>query len=97
MQKNTDKLENLILMGYSTSRVALPYQILTVGINFAVLLIAIMALVIIRSLYSDVLAEIITGFEGNGIIMSCTVGVALFIFVSAYNIIAIRRKINAIL
>ena len=56
-----------------------------------------MALVIIRSLYSDVLAEIITGFEGNGIIMSCTVGVALFIFVSAYNIIAIRRKINAIL
>lgn len=52
LQKNTDKLENLILMGYSTSRVALPYQILTVGINFAVLLIAIMALVIIRSLYS---------------------------------------------
>lgn len=97
LQKNTDKLVNLILMGYSTSRVALPYQILTVGINFAVLLIAIMALVIIRSLYSDVLAEIITGFEGNGIIMSCTVGVALFIFVSAYNIIAIRRKINAIL
>ena len=41
VQKNTTKLENLLLIGYSPWRVGLPYQILTVGMNVLVLLLAI--------------------------------------------------------
>ena len=40
VQKNTTKLENLLLIGYSPWRVGLPYQILTVGMNVLVLLLA---------------------------------------------------------
>ena len=32
-RKNTTKLENLLLIGYSPARVARPYQILTLGLN----------------------------------------------------------------
>mgnify|MGYP006892998295 CR=1 FL=1 len=41
LQKNTVKLENLLLIGYSPTRVATPYYILTVGLNVLVLLLAI--------------------------------------------------------
>ena len=34
------KVENLLLIGYSPSKVALPYHVLTVGLNLLVLLLA---------------------------------------------------------
>lgn len=41
LQKNTTKLESLLLIGYSPSKVALPYQTLTVGLNIVVMLLSI--------------------------------------------------------
>ena len=97
LQKNTDKLENLILIGYGTSRVAMPYQILTVVINLMVLVLSVIIMVIVRGIYTDALSDIITGTDDVNIAMSCVYGVILFILVSVYNIIAIRRKIGSIL
>ena len=97
LQKNTDKLENLILIGYGTSRVAMPYQILTVAINLMVLVLSVIIMVIVRGIYTDALSDIITGTDDVSIAMSCVFGVILFILVSVYNIIAIRRKIGSIL
>lgn len=97
LQKNTDKLENLILIGYSTSRVAMPYQILTVAINLMLLVLSVIIMVIVRGIYTDALSDIITGTDDVSIAMSCVFGVILFILVSVYNIIAIRRKIGSIL
>lgn len=97
LQKNTDKLENLILIGYGTSRVAMPYQILTVVINLMVLVLSVIIMVIVRGIYTDALSDIITGTDDVSIVMSCVFGLILFILVSVYNIIAIRRKIGSIL
>lgn len=97
LQKNTDKLENLILIGYGTSRVAMPYQILTVVINLMVLVLSVIIMVIVRGIYTDALSDIITGTDDVSIAMSCVFGLILFILVSVYNIIAIRRKIGSIL
>ena len=97
LQKNTDKLENLILIGYGTSRVAMPYQILTVVINLMVLVLSVIIMLIVRGIYTDALSDIITGTDDVSIAMSCVFGVILFILVSVYNIIAIRRKIGSIL
>lgn len=97
LQKNTDKLENLILIGYGTSRVAMPYQILTVAINLMVLVLSVIIMVIVRGIYTDALSDIITGTDYVSIAMSCVFGLILFILVSVYNIIAIRRKIGSIL
>ena len=51
VQKNTEKLQNLLLIGYRRARVALPYQSLTMGLNIIVLAIAIVAVVLIRDYY----------------------------------------------
>lgn len=52
LQKNTAKLENLLLIGYSPSKVALPYHVLTVGLNLLVLLLAVIGVVWLRSYYT---------------------------------------------
>lgn len=97
LQKNTDKLENLILMGYSQSRVAMPYQILTIVMNMSVLLLSVIIVLVVRGIYSEALSDIVPGLAEGGVGMACLVGVLLFLFVTVYNVISIRKKVNSIL
>lgn len=97
LQKNTDKLENLILLGYSVSRVAMPYQVLTVVMNFSVFILSVIIMFIVRNVYTDALSDIITGYDDGNIAQSLVCGVILFVLVSVYNIIAISRKIKSII
>ena len=97
LQKNTDKLENLILMGYSTQSVAKPYQILTVVMNFSVLLLSVIVLLFVREIYMDALSDIISAESEGNMMCACFCGVLLFVLVSVYNVIAIRKKINSIM
>ncbi len=97
LQKNTDKLENLILLGYSVSRVAMPYQVLTVVMNFSVFILSVIIMFIVRDVYTDALSDIITGYDDGNIAQSLVCGVILFVLVSVYNIIAISRKIKSII
>ena len=53
LQKNTTKLESLLLIGYSPNKVALPYQLLTVGLNVIVLVLSIGLVSWLRSYYID--------------------------------------------
>ena len=41
LQKNTVKLENLLLIGYTPKRIALPYNILTASLNLLVLALSV--------------------------------------------------------
>ena len=49
VQKNSSKLENLLLIGYSPGHVAHPYQLLTISLNIAVLIIAWIILFFVRN------------------------------------------------
>ena len=55
VQKNSSKLENLLLIGYKPTQVARPYQLLTIGLNIAVLVIALVVLYFVRNYYMDVI------------------------------------------
>lgn len=94
VQKNADKLQNLLLIGYSPARVSLPYQLLTIGLNVLVLILAIAALLWIRQLYLERLWQIFPALSEGPLTPALLVGIAIFIVVSFFNIIAIRRKIN---
>lgn len=48
LQKNTKKMENLLLIGFSPAAVARPYQVLTVALNAAVAVIGILVLYMVR-------------------------------------------------
>ena len=94
VQKNAEKLQNLRLIGYSPASVALPYQLLTIGLNALVLVLSFALLFWVRGLYLQRLWEMFPTLREGRVNLSILIGLALFIFVSFLNIIAIRRKIN---
>lgn len=96
VQKNTTKLENLLLIGYSPARVAMPYQFLTIGLNAIVLAIALLLLMMVRNYYLGVIETLFPQLDEDSMLMVCLAGLALFVFVSIVNIFIIRRKVMKI-
>ena len=93
VQKNSSKLENLLLIGYSPAKVAMPYQVLTIVLNIAVLLITWTILFFVRDYYMGIIETLFPQIESTSMIMSLTLGIALFILVTAVNQFAIQRKV----
>lgn len=92
VQKNTTKLQNLLLIGYSPSRVALPYQMLTLVLNFAVLVASFSLLLIIRGYYIDIVETLFPDFPSTGVAPTLGIGLALFLFVTGINFAILWRK-----
>lgn len=97
LQKNSQKLENLLLIGYSTRQVALPYHLLTGGLNLLVNTFAILLVIGCRKFYIKPLQEIMTLSNNNDTIFIFIAGIALFITVTALNVWTIQKKITSIL
>lgn len=94
VQKNTRKLQNLILIGYSTNKVAMPYQLLTAGLNIAVLLISIAVVAMLRSYYMGIVQSLFPEINSGTILYSMILGVILLLIVTVINVTAIRNKIR---
>lgn len=96
LQKNSDKLENLLLLGYAPARVARPYRLLTFGLNFGVLAAALLAVWLLRLAYLPSLTALQEGYQpaGMGVTLLCGTGLALLL--SLLNGMAIRRKVGAL-
>lgn len=93
VQKNTSKLENLLLIGYSPIHVAMPYELLTLGLNAIVLIIALSMISFIRNYYMGVIEILFPQINEGNILHSVILGFILFTFVSIMNFIAIYRKV----
>lgn len=93
VQKNASKLENLLLIGYSPARVAMPYQVLTIALNVAVLFMAWAVLSVARGYYMDILTTLFPQMEPGGLWPSIVAGLILFLVVSVLNVIVVRRKV----
>ena len=93
VQKNAKKLENLLLIGYSPSRVARPYQLLTAALNVLVLVIAVVVVVVARTYYMTMIEEIYPELAHGSLLSMLIVGIALFLVVTFVNVFVIRRKI----
>lgn len=96
LQKNTVKLENLLLIGYSPARVARPYQGLTVALNFVILALGLWAVKMIRDAYLDTLGALLPGAGDGNLWVAVGAGLVLFLFASLLNVWVIRHKINSI-
>ncbi len=94
VQKNTQKFQTLMLLGYSSRRVSFPYQLLTILLNALVLLLSLGLLYLIRRSYMDVLWSMFPTMKEQSLLPAVALGVVLFLVVSIFNIIAIRRKIE---
>lgn len=96
VQKNTEKLRNLLLIGYSPVRVSLPYQLLTVGMNGVVLLLSFVILYVVRSYYMDTLWVMFPQMQDGTMLPALALGFCLFAVVSIINIIAVRNRVMKI-
>lgn len=93
VQKNSYKLENLLLIGYSPSSVSRPYQLLATGLNFCVLVLVVVLVLVARSYYMDVLTLLLPDFSEPSLLPTVLLGLLLFLFVTLVNTVVIRRKI----
>lgn len=93
VQKNTQKLENLLLIGYSPNRVSRPYQLLTLGMNAATLILAFVLLLLVRNYYMHVIGLIFPSLKSGSLWPALAAGGGIFVLVSIVNIIAIRKKV----
>ncbi len=94
LQRNSRKLENLLLLGYTPARVARPYQLLTAGLNLFVLLVALAATLLIRQGYLPLLETLTEEYHPGGVGLSLAAGAALALILTLLNGAAIRRKVN---
>ena len=93
VQKNTHKLENLLLIGYRPAQVALPYQMLTIGLNLLIYGLALLAIFFARSYYMDLIETLFPNIEDGNMLPAIAVGALLFVLVSLSNYVIIARKI----
>ena len=96
LQKNSTKLENLLLIGYGPNRVALPYQILTIGLNACVLVLAIGVVLYVRTLYMDVVVQMFPSLGEGNVWLMMLIGILLFLGVSFFNVVAVKKKVASI-
>ena len=93
VQKNAKKLENLLLIGYSPSKVARPYQLLTVSLNVIVLIIAMIVVIAVRTYYMNIIADVYPELANGTLLPMIVMGIALFLLVTILNVFIIYRKI----
>ena len=96
VQKNSGKLENMLVIGYSPAQVSLPYQLLTVGLNALVLLMAMGVLLGARHAYLGMFQGFFPDMQAPALWPAILAGAVLLIVVSVLNVIAVRRKVMAI-
>lgn len=94
VQKNSKKFQTLMLLGYSSGKVSLPYQLLTILLNALVLLLALGLLYVVRHSYMNILWNIFPTMKEQSFLPAIILGLLLFLLVSVLNSIAIRRKIE---
>jgi hypothetical protein len=96
VQKNSTKLENLLLIGYSPAKVSFPYQALTVGLNVLVLILAVIIMCVVRNYYLDMFQNFFPDLEVPGITQALLVRVCLLAIVSIFNIVAVYGKVMSV-
>ena len=94
VQKNSDKLQNLLLLGYSVTKVALPYQILTISLNFSVLILALTILFVVRIVYVESFTSYFPDFVAASMGPTIFIGANLFLIVSFINVVVVNRRIR---
>lgn len=96
LQKNVDKLNNLVLVGYTPATVAKPYIRLTLCISGAILVCGVALTAMVRGIYGGMLSEMFDFTLGGSLWVAVIVGVVLSMAVVLLNARLIKGKIRNI-
>jgi hypothetical protein len=93
VEKNTDKLHNLLLIGYSPARTARPYQLLSAGVSLGVWVLAAVLLILVRRYYMNLLWSMFPRLTEGSVWPVLLLGFMLLLAASILNAVVIRRRI----
>jgi hypothetical protein len=94
LQKNTRKLQDLLLLGFSPNQVSKHYTLLVVCLNAAVLVLAIILMLLARLAYMGMIHAF--GVSGSSVAVTILVGIIIMGAITIGNIVAIRRKVASL-
>jgi hypothetical protein len=93
LQKNTEKIDTLLLIGYSPQAVARPYHLLTISLNTLVLALSVVIAIMLRGYYLPLFGQLYPSYSAANLFPALLTGVALYLTVLVLNYVAIRRKV----
>lgn len=96
LQKNINKLENLMLVGYSPSQVAMPYNLITVVMNISIMVISLVITAFVQQLYMELIADYAPSVAESNMSASIIGGVIITTINILFNIFIINRKVKQI-
>ena len=96
LQKNTEKIDNLLLIGYSPQAVARPYHLLTICLNTLVLVLSIVIVLVLRGYYLPLFGQLYPSYSAASLAPALLTGIGLYLLVALLNYIAIRRKVMSV-
>lgn len=92
LQKNTKKLQDLLVLGYSPSQVSRTYINMIIYINCAVMVVSVILMLLMRAYYLPMLNAM--DVRGGSIILALIVAVVIMSLITLGNVLAIKRKIK---
>lgn len=92
LQKNRDKIHNLILLGYTPGNVAKYYNVMVGVINVVVFIMAIFIVVLCRQGWTEPLK--VLSVAPASVWPSVCIGLGLALFVTVSNVLAIKYKVG---
>lgn len=94
LQKNTKKLQDLLVLGYSPAQVSRTYINMVIYINCAVMVVSIILMLLMRAYYLPSLKAM--GVSGGSIIIALIVAFIIMALITLGNVMAIKKKINSL-
>lgn len=96
IEKNSEKLRNLSLIGYTPQYIAKPYNLITASLNLAIFVVSVVVTLLIRAKYLGYLSEVFGIEVSSYALVSIVTGIVISIAITAFNVLIIRRKIGII-
>lgn len=96
LQKNSEKLRNLLLIGYTSAQVSMPYSLLSIALNLAVWLLAIGCVGLLRHAYLGFLHKLLPQLPDQSFLPCLLTGFALAVVVSVLNVWVIRNQLRKV-
>lgn len=93
MQKNRSTLHTLIMLGYNLRIVGRPYEKITIVSTLVSYVFAVIAMLLLRSLYISGIAGLNDGVAG-GVGLSIGCGTILVVIILIINVVSIRRRVR---
>lgn len=94
LQKHTERIRTLLLMGYAPAQVALPFHVLSLGLHLLSALIAVAGLFWLRAQWMPTIQSLYPRWDAPSVFPSLLLLAVLLVVTAALHFGAVRRRVR---